>query len=174
MKRSSVQVGTTKPYNVKPSSPIKSSHVGIDGNVSIKAIKIGLNDSLNIKERIKEEKGLRRLSFPHNFEEKTQHILSEAHSGKKYIFPRDQKAVFSSAETQTDNVSYEDQSNHVIIRNLQSQVESLESLLQESAQYITQLSEQVSLFRIILLNKKLLIHNKNKCSTCLLLTKSVL
>ena len=148
MKRLSVQVGgTIKPY--KPSSPTKS-HPGIDGNVSVKAIKFGVNDNLNIKERIKEEKGLRRLSFPHNFDEKAQHVSLEVNNVKKSIPPSNPKVVFSSAETQTDNLSYEDHSNtKLTIRNLQIQVESLESLLQESTQYITQLSEQVRLFSAI-------------------------
>eukprot|EP01036_Dinobryon_divergens_P024255 gene24255-32688_t len=133
MKRS-IQVGS-KP--VKAFSPIsnKSSPIGSDGSNIIKNIKVGLSDNLNIKERIKEEKGLRRLlSFPHNFD---QNFSTE----KKNI-PEVHKVFYISAETQTENVSNEDPSNAVIIRNLQEQVESLESLLRESAQYITQLSEQ--------------------------------
>lgn len=136
MKRS---VGTKA---VKPFSPInKSSPVGSsDGSTLNKTIKYGLNDNLNIKERIREEIGLRRssFSFPHNFDEKVQHSIE-----KKNV-PDNQKVMFLSAETQTDNVPNEEQLNaEITIRNLQGQVESLETLLRESAQYITQLSEQV-------------------------------
>ena len=128
------------------------SESSLSSTGSNKSFKNGTTTEIvNVKERIKEEKRIAmRQSFPHNAVDKfyippkTKSFLSPPKSAMSITAkPIVSKPLMNDAMTQTIDLSSSEVAFQTS-RSLQTQVESLESLLRESAQYITQLSEQVS------------------------------